>query len=122
MKHYAEYYMPGSFFNEECSRELSDRSVDAAVARAPESAFAFVLYDKADNLPDDTDEYRIVAKRQNVSKRHYLGGKLHNVAEVEALGHDILVSNMRANGWDPVIQTRMGNWQPFKDGDVLVEV
>ena len=38
LKHHARYYLPGSFFAEHESRELSDRSADAALARATQRA------------------------------------------------------------------------------------
>lgn len=35
----------------------------------------------------------------------------------EELGDSILADNMRGNKWDQVIETRLGNWQPFERGD-----
>jgi hypothetical protein len=31
------------------------------------------------------------------------------------------LSNMRANGWERVIRTRRGNFQPIEPGDVVVQ-
>jgi hypothetical protein len=134
-KHWAKYYLPGSFFAEDQAVELSDRSIDAAVARAPEHAFAFVLYDTA--VPDfdfDASLFRVVPIPQNYSAKHYLGGVIYTCDELRALAlvegeqgkYRTLISNVTnytATG-DPVegraIRCVTGNWQPFEDGDVLL--
>ncbi len=44
------------------------------------------------------------------------------VADVERLDgdHSILLSNMRGNGWERVVLTRRGNFQPLESGDVVL--
>lgn len=119
---HAEYDLPGSFFGEAVSRELPERSVAAAKAAAPKSAFAFTLFE----CPDPVDlgpEYRVIPKRQNVSGKHFLGGQIFTLEEIEALGRSedsILLSNMRSNRWHRVIRTSMGNWQPFEETSCIV--
>jgi hypothetical protein len=130
MKHHARYALPGSFLNESDSRELSDRSADAAVARAPERAFAFVLYDTAEvDFEYDPNLFRVTPRPQNESGRHYIGGETFTPDELRQLAtdegepgkYDVLIANVEGNGWGRAIRTRAGNWQPFEEGDVLVE-
>lgn len=123
--HHAEYVLPGLLFPEETTRQLDARDPAEAAEKAPEGAFAFVLYDLP-VVPDtglDPEQFRVTPKRQNVSKRYYLGGTLHSLDEVRAMGDDkrTLVANMEGNGWATVICTPFGNWQPFEDGDTLLE-
>jgi hypothetical protein len=136
-KHWAKYYLSDSFFAGDQAVELSDRSVDAAVARAPEYAFAFVLYDTAvPAFEFDASLFRVVPIPQNYSAKHYLGGVIYTCDGLRALAveegepgkYRRLISNVTnysATG-DPVegraIRCRPGNWQPFEDGDVLVEM
>lgn len=119
---YAEYDLPGSFFGETVSREIPERSVAAAKAAAPKSAFAFTLYECADPV-DLGPEYSVVPKRLNVSGKHFLGGQIFTLAQLEALNSPddrILISNMRSNRWGRVIRTSMGNWQPFEETSCIV--
>lgn len=120
----ARYTLPGSFFNEEETVELPERSVEAAVQAAPKWAFAFKLYDSPlCDFEFPADLFRLVPIPQNESHRYYIGGTLYTVEEVEAMGDDfrILASNMRGNRWPHVIKTRAGNFQPFEEGDEIVE-
>lgn len=123
--HKAEYLFPGSLFSEETVRVLPERSVEAAVEAAPKGCFCFTLYD-TETAPDLGPDFKVLPVRKNVSGRYYLGGELYDVAAIESLASaealdlSILASNMRANGWERVIRCVTGNWQPFTDGDVLV--
>jgi hypothetical protein len=136
VKHWARYYLPGSFFAEDSAVELPDRSTDAAVSRAPASAFAFVLYDTAIcDFEFDAGLFKVVPIPQNESAKHYIGGTVYTCDELRALAvaegnpdkYRILISNVTryVSGDPPVegrtIRCRTGNWQPFEDGDVLVD-
>lgn len=125
---YAEYLMPGSFFPEETTKELEQRSVEEAITKAPESAFCFVLYDR-DYVPLDESQAKVVGKVEvagpvkNESGRYYLGGKVYTVAQLKKAypDKDILISNIEGNGYTHAIQTHLGNWQHFEpDKDELV--
>lgn len=131
----ARYWMPGSFFAEDAVRELSDRSVDAAVTMAPDGAFAFQLYDSPIcDFEFPADLFRIAPIPQNESAKHYLGGHVFDCDELRELGasegdprkYNTLISNITK--WTPsgsvegkAIRCRTGNWEPFEDDDVLVE-
>ena len=135
-KHWARYYRPGSFFPEDEARELSDRSVDAALTVAPSDAFAFVLYDTAiAEFEFDAGLFRVVPIPQNESAKHYIGGDIFTADQLRALAieegdpqrYRILISNVsRYEKGVPVegraIRCRTGNWQPFEEEhDVRVE-
>lgn len=135
MKHWAKYWTPGSFFAEDQAKELSDRSVDAALTRAPDSAFAFVLYDTAiADFEFDAGLFRVFPISQNESAKYYIGGEVFTCDDLRALAveegdakkYDILIANVtRYRGGSAVegraIRCRTGNWQPFEDDDLLVE-
>lgn len=128
-RHRAKYLLPGSFFNEDESRELDERTVDAALAAAPEHAFAFKLYDTAIlDFEFDAGLWRVIPIPQNESPTHYIGGTVYSMDDLENLAHAegepdkyrILISNVRQyDGF--AIRTCMGNWQPFQNGDILVK-
>lgn len=136
VKHWARYYRPGSFFAEDEARELSDRSIDAAMTRAPDDAFAFVLYDTAiAEFEFDAGLFRVVPIPQNESRKHYIGGDIFTCDELRALAveegdpdrYRVLMANVShyeggAYVEGKAIRCRTGNWQPFDDEhDVRVE-
>lgn len=117
------YEHPGSFFAEESGRVVDHRDPQRAADSAPETAFAFTFHEiVTSTVVVDGEEVVTRSKPLNVSGRYYLGGELLTYAQVEALDgdHRILLSNMRGNGWDPIIRCRFGNFQPFRDGDKIV--
>jgi hypothetical protein len=68
---------------------------------------------------DGGEEWRTAAELSQY--RIYVGEALTE-ADVAQLGdgHDILLSNMRGNGWERVVRTRRGNFQPVEPGDVVI--
>lgn len=121
LKHYAEFYSPGSFFNETDIVPMDCRSVDEAINKAPKTAFAFTFFDR-EELEQVGEVLRGHSK--NRSQRYYLGGDLLTVEQVKAQvpNSDILVNNMECNGWKQVIRTPFGNFQPLHEGDVVLQV
>ena len=83
----AEYLLPGSFFSEDQSVELPERSVEAAVAAAPERAFAFKLFDSPIvDFEFDAGRFRVLSIPQNESHTYYLGGEAARSAAGPATG------------------------------------
>ena len=135
MRHWAKYLLPGSFFSEDTAIELAERSVAAAVAAAPENAFAFKLYDTAVvDFEFNAGLFRVFPIPQNESETHYIGGEvfdcddLRKLAEVEGdpKKYDILIANVTRYTSDgfvegQAIRCRTGNWQPYEEGQVLVD-
>lgn len=122
MKHIVEYLLPGFMWPEETIRELPERSVKAAVKKAPERAFCFTLYD-IEEAPYFGPDYKIVPVPKNKSGRYYLGGEIFTIDQVRVLYGDdsILLSNMQNNDWDRIIRCNTGNWQPFTESDTLIK-
>jgi hypothetical protein len=129
-KHMAKYLIPGSFFPEEETRRLPERSVEAAVAAAPEGAYCFTFYDVA--VPDFEvpPEFTLIPKALDKSLgRYYLGGVVYTVEELRVLAaqegdprrYDVLIANVEQDE-GKAIRCRPGNWQPFMSCDEIVDV
>lgn len=121
--HYVTYYYPGIFMPEESTYRIDSRDVQAALAGASQDAFAFTFHDRVITLTDvDGREIPLESKPLNESGRYYIDAQPYTAAEVQLLDgdHEILLSNMRANGWDPILRCRTGNWQPLEPGDEIV--
>lgn len=121
-----QYALPGLIIEESSGLELRSRSITEAVARAPEGAYAFTLYDLP--VPDfdfDAELFRVVGKAQRRSGRIYIDGP-----EVTILGrsdipagatYSTLRANAEANDFEQLIKHRQGGWQPFTEADSLVD-
>jgi len=125
-RHFVEFFSPGTFVAE--TTTLPIESWDANEARTIASGvrerygatpygFRFLTRAREDSELDG----RAVA----TSPMHYLGGRILSLADVEARNDPadrILISNMRANGWDRVIEnTNSYRWvQPFGKNDILL--
>ncbi len=120
MKHKVEFNMP-SFFAERTTAVIPERTVEAAMAVAPRSAFAFTMYDVEDP-PDLGPDFKVIPNRKNESPIHFIGGQVFDKEAVRALpgNHSTLLSNMDNPGWGTVIHCRTGNWQPFPEGSIIV--
>jgi hypothetical protein len=116
---YLTYFYPGSFFNEESSKEVPKRNVASAVKGASPGAFAFQYHDRTKMVVDGETLWGPV---KNKSPMHYIGGKVYTLPEVEAAfpKEKILISNMKGNCYKRVIKTRVGSFQPLREHDVLV--
>lgn len=116
---YLTYFYPGSFFDEDSTKEVKKRDPKAATKNAPKGAFGFQFYERTKIvLAGET----LWGEVRHKSPLHYLGGEVYTLAQVRKHfpGEKILISNMRGNGYDRVIRTRRGNWKPLNNGDVLV--
>lgn len=116
-KHYVTFFYPGAFFAEESTVAVDSR--DPAAVAVPETAFAFEFFDREEA---DVNGEVLRGAPKNRSGRYYPGGRLMDVADILVFepNNSILVANMQANQWEHVVRTRAGNYQPFKENDVLV--
>jgi hypothetical protein len=121
---YVEYQHPGSFYSEDESRAVDGRDPQRAAADAPDSAFAFAFYEvitAAVTVDREKVELRSRARRRSAT--YYIDGEVldeHGVASLPG-DHQILLSNMRGNGWSFVVKCRTGNFQPFDPpGDQVI--
>jgi hypothetical protein len=126
--HMARFRMPGALFNEDQAEEIRAPQPDLAAAIAPRQAFAFTLYERpVVDFEFDTRRFRVVPIPQNESRVYYIGpASVWTQAEIRIMVDSgkvdrTLLANMEGNGWERVVRTRLGNWQPFEDGDVILD-
>lgn len=117
LKHYVEFSYPGAFLSEYSSEEIAERK--AELVKVPEGAFAYRFYDREEV---EVDGETLCGERKNYSSRTYFG-KAYTLEEVkrEFPQYETLIFNMECNGWNRVVQTRRGNWQPLGEGDIVIE-
>lgn len=116
LKHYVAFLYPGSFFPEEKSKEIKSRDEKIEI---PDGCFAYYFWDREEVL---MGKELLVGKEKNRSGRFYLGETL-TLEEIEkSPGCEILASNMRVNAWPVVVKTRMGNYQPVLENDVVLDL
>lgn len=123
----ARYRLRGTLMNEEATREIRAPQPDLATGIAPDGAFAFTLYESpVVDFEFDAGRFKVVPIPQNESRVYYFGpASLWTQADIKAMiasGEPLqmLLANMESNGWERVVRTRLGNWQPFEDGDALL--
>jgi hypothetical protein len=115
LKHYVEFYYPGSFFPETEIREIASRKTKVA---APENCYGYRLFDREEVMQG---KERLAGNAKNFSGMTFFGQTM-TVADVAKLAgdHSILISNMRCNKWKKVVKTRRGNFQPVQKGDTVI--
>lgn len=113
-KHYVTAYLPGIMVSEEITKEVKNwHDITDAKDWASKNnayAFRFTTRYRGDN---DLDSREI-----DKSGLYYLGGTVKNIAQVDK--NTVLYENMKCNGWDHVIHTRLGNACPFLEGDQVL--
>lgn len=115
-KHYVEFSFPGEFFSEYTVQEVAERNPE--LVKVPEGVFAYRFFDRSEAIVDGET---IVGDRKNFSPLTYLG-TAYTLEEVKAQFPECtpLISNMECNGWNRVVKTRRGNWQPLEEGDTVI--
>ena len=107
-QHFVRFYSPGTFVAETSDREIEEWDVDTAMemARSVKERYGATPYgfnfSTRERGPEDLDSHVT-----ETSPMYYLGGTILTLAEIEAR-HDprdaILISNMKYNQWDRVVQ------------------
>ena len=125
IRHHVRPMYPGSFFPEEGSSVRIDEDTDvAALARYLDDDQWFCIEVTTAQwrrwTSDGMEKWMVDADQQATRRRIYVGDRLA-VDDIEALDgqHDILLANMRGNGWDHVVRTRRGNFQSIEGDDVV---
>lgn len=115
-KHYVEFSFPGAFFSEYKVQEVTERNPE--LVKVPEGAFAYRFFDQSEAIVDGET---LVGDRKNFSPLTYFG-TAYTLEEVKAQFPECttLISNMECNGWNRVVKTRRGNWQPLEEGDTVI--
>lgn len=125
-KHFAIFYSPGTFVAETSSHEIVSWDIEAAKLMATEIterygakpyAFQFTTRTRTDEDFDSKETAR--------SGMYYINCEVLTYSKIKKRGDakdEILLSNMKANGWEKVVRTLTGwQWtQPLKDGDVVL--
>ena len=126
-KHFVTFYSPGIFVSESTEREVDSWDVEKAkeMARsikerhgATPYGFKFITRGREDNELD--------SKILNRSNMYYLGGKVRHLDFIileNKPDEQILISNMKINGWDRVIENCNSYkiTQPLEKDDVVLE-
>jgi len=135
-KHFVTFYSPGTFFAESSRREIAEWDPALAVAMAKDVVerhgarpygFRFSTDVVRDPVPDgEGGTLRVEGRQVADSPMHFLGGEVVTYDQVEARKDrklDILLSNMRGNGWPLVIEVRNGylSTLPFAVTDLIVD-
>ena len=121
------FYTPGSFMPNESTKEVPGLDTEQIAAMAPKNAYSFIVQEFSEKTTTvDGEDF---SKKEAVGEpqRFYLGGDLYTVDELKekfAGDHskETLIANFEGNDWPKAILCRTGNWQPFYDDDVLLEV
>jgi hypothetical protein len=118
---------PGSLFPEDGRPvEIPDATPEAALATAGEDDRWFALDVRTTTQKRWTDGdggemWRVV---EESSRYRIYVGEVLTADDLEHLpgiaDYSILLSNMRGNGWERVVRTRRGNFQPIEPGDVVL--
>ena len=126
-KHFVTFYSPGSFVSESTSKEIDSWDVEQAkeMARsirerhgATPYGFRFSTHERGD---DELDS-KAVAR----SVMYFLGGRIRHLDFIileNRPDEQILISNMKINGWDRVVENT-NSWkitQPLEKDDVVLE-
>lgn len=117
LKHYVEFFYPGSFVPESSIQEVIDRAVPVEV---PKGAYGFHHFSREEI--EQAGEL-LMGKPKDYDPMTYYG-EILTLEQVQALeparNYNILVSNMECNGWNQVVRTVCGNFQPLNEGDKVV--
>lgn len=130
-KHFVMFLSPGTFFHEYTELPIDSWDVKKACKMAHNinerngaRPFAFQFSTRTRNA-DELD-----SKVSKASGRYFLGGKLMSKKDIQRLElkenkpkrYEILLSNMRNNGWSKVVMNDNSYriFQPFEKDDVLL--
>lgn len=122
----AEYLAPGAFMSESYgTRELAEPTTEQVLEHQPnENWFGARVSSVTEKMfrASDGEVAWVEENRPQLIFTVYNYGEIFDLERVKALGagYDILVSNMEGNKWPRVVRTRLGNWQPLEDEDVVL--
>ncbi len=92
----------------------------SCVVNVPAMAYKYRFLDMAVTIQNGAV---FTSESGNKSGWYYLPPcRVLTLQQVEAGDDLILAENMRTNGWEHVIETRLGNWQPFLKGDLATSM
>lgn len=115
--HYVELLYAGIFMSETNEKKVKKR--DHTKIKAPKDCFGYRFFSREET---DSNGEILKGKKKNYSGYYYFG-EVYTKEDVEKYVDNprILLSNMSGNGYDKVVKTRLGNFQPFYTGkDVIL--
>ncbi len=128
VKHFVEFYSPGTFLAEITIKEIDSWDVDKAVKmsksikeryNAKPYGFAFTTRERKEN---DFD-----SKETNRSGTYFLGGEILTIVELKnenEKNNQILINNMERNNWDKIVRNdNSWRWhQPLRENDIVLNI
>jgi hypothetical protein len=116
LKHYVEFYYPGTFVAETETREVASR--DVPPDDVPRGAYGYRFFDR-EEVEQDGETLR--GERKNWSPTTFYGHE-YTVEQLKAEfpSERILISNVEGNGYKRAVRTDRGWWQQLSDGDVVL--
>jgi|SRR5271157_4054613 len=123
-KTYVEVLYHSILFSENQVEEVSYRDPNA-IATKYKNAFGFRFFDQErTNVKIGGKDQTVYGERKHESQWYYPGGQVFTVEDVEKLkpkkDFEILISNMRGNGYKKVVKTRHGGFVPFSSRDEII--
>lgn len=125
-KHFVIFYSPGTMVSEQSTQEIDSWNVREATTRADEIIerhnaipYGFQFFTK------ERDDEDFDSKETDRSNMYYVHCNIETLQEIEKRNDpedNILISNMKCNGWDKVAVTTKG-WKgtyPLNEDDVVL--
>lgn len=120
MLHFVEYLFRDGELTRTAIEEVFDRKVD--LEKVPKNVFGYRFFDREEIQGEDGTS--VLGPRENESGTTFLGKRVYTLEEVKSDFPNLngIITFMTYNRCPNVVLTKMGNWQPFKIGDFLIEV
>jgi len=131
---HAQPKYPGSFFSEEgASVRIDNPGTETAIAPFKDSDTWFAItvteswWQRWESEEGDVEWRPCKPTLATPVKQHVIyRGEVLTADDITRMAVDdgpdysILLANMRGNGWDRVVRTNRGNFQPVEPGDVVL--
>ena len=126
-KHFVRFFSPGTFVSETTEREIDSWDIEQAkeMARSIKERHGATPYGFR-FFTRERSEKDLDSKITETSNTYFLGGKVRHLDFIileNKPDEQILISNMKMNGWDRVVENT-NSWkitQPLEEGDVVLE-
>ena len=126
-KFFVTFLSPGTLFSEPTTKEIEKWDTEVAMEMAHDvtqrhgaTPYAFYFTTRGRGAED------LDSREMDRSVQYFLGGKIETIADVEARNdpnEEILLSNMKCNGYDRIIVNTNSykSTMPFGDDDILLD-
>lgn len=113
--YYIEMLRTGALVSESIVEKILQRDISGIII--PDDVFAYRFFDRT----EETINGKIMrSRKKNISPMTYFGD-VYSLKEIKEQFPDLknLIRNMLVNNYEKVVKTDLGNWQPYRDGDVV---